>query len=219
MFELMRSTQEIEQALDELITEHYYSDDFMLTGVMRSFTECLPARERVIFCDVLLERLAREPTILNVLLCSSLDIPDIVPELTELLNEQAETSQLTRAILSVLKHYKDDAAYRAIERFLDSDQEDDALAALAKIDFVRSIPHLIRMLNRGYIINRCLHIFYERKKEVGLEGLIYELRTYAVANDAERIHRIGQVFASKTGDYNPFSQDEIATILIALQHT
>ena len=129
------------------------------------------------------------------------------------LNAETLVSERTREIIKALRQHRNDETYRAIERFLDSDQEMDALSALADIDFPRTLPHLARFLRVGHHNAACLNILHEQKKKLGLAALVSALKNYPAYNHHEFSYRVEKMFRSKKGLENPFREEEMRAIL------
>ena len=67
---------------------------------------------------------------------------------------------------------------------MDSDQETEALAVLARMYFARALPFVFRSIRKDHFLDTCLHILFERKKAVGFHDFVDELRTCSALNAA-----------------------------------
>lgn len=208
----MKSRAQIADELVALVQRHYYSEDFELLSAARAYHEQLDPAEREALRDVVAGRLLQEGTLVDVLLCSALEIPEAAPRLASLLLREESASQMSRALIQALQHYGGDEAYRAVERFLDSEQESEALRALAAIDFVRALPHLARLLDQEHHLDTCLHILYERRKRVGLPRLLHELQAASALQPRLLRDRLRRSLRAKTGEYNPFSEADLRAL-------
>lgn len=199
----LRTRDDLIAELESLLQQAYYAEDFELLWALKGFVDRLTTEERQSFEALALFRLREEPSIVNVMICSVLQAPEAVPILVSTLEAQPRTSLLTRALITTLGRQGDPSAYGAVERFLDSDQEGDALAALASLDFRRALFHVLRYARRGRLVDHGLHILHDRKKRVGLGGLAEDLQSQAALvegmPDCVRI-----LLDAKQGDYNPF---------------
>lgn len=101
-------------------------------------------------------------------------------------------------------------------RFVDSDQENEALRALARIDFARALPHFISALRRDPQRDLCLHILHDRAKCVGLPALAAELRQLVVQPAPELGGRLALALRAKRAPFNPFAEADLAILLAAL---
>jgi hypothetical protein len=212
----MRDTEALAQALEQLIGESYYSEDFELLSRLRAFHDALPAPERERLGEVALQRLLDQGSMVDIMLCGVVSVPAAVPELIRRLNAEPRTSQMTRVLMTSLQVYREPAAYGAMERFLDSDQEQETLLALARMDFVRTLPHLLRLLRKDAYLDPCLHILHERRKEVGLEGLLHELRLCVASGPGWLRERFRLVLRAKKEPYNPFEEADLVRLERAL---
>ncbi len=212
----MQTLDEMNQAIDSLVNQHYYSEDFELEAAMRAFYERLSDHEQAVCHQALIERLRVDPSILTVSLCSQIPIPEAAPLLASALNGEKTSSQRTRSIMAALRHYDDAHSFTAVERFLESDQEPEALQQLARIDFNRVRPHLMRAMTRPHLHPFCLQIFHEQRKRGGLEALADTLASWAAPDPETFEMRLRDVLSCKKGDYNPFSIEEQQTLLRAV---
>ena len=135
----MRTMEQLENELDDLIRRNYYAEDFELRWTLQQFGESLPAEDLAFFHQVILRRLTDDPSIMTVMLCSTSLVPEAVPILVSVLDDHPEANMLTRAILSTLGRYGEPSAFPAAERFLDSDQEPEALTCLARLHFMKAL--------------------------------------------------------------------------------
>ena len=213
----MMTPEEIGRQLDDLIQAHYYSEDFELVSMMRSFAAGLSTEDRLVLGQLINRRLLAEGSLVDVLLCSVLPSPLQAVALIQLLDRQQQTSPMTRALMEALRHMNTDGAFRAVERFMDSDQEQEALFALSCIDFQRATSYLVRALKKDGNLTACLHLLYERKKRVGMDQFLHELRAMAFAYGADIRARIERAVRVNVPPYNPFQPAELDQISDALR--
>ena len=209
----MQSYQEVEAELDRLIERHYYAEDYELRWALHHWQDALPREEQHHYHEIALRRLGDDPSIMSVVLCSASRIPEAVPMLTALLQQQTETSVLTRAILDTLERYGDPSAFSTVERFLDSDQEIEALQCLAKLHFARALFFIIRSARRPHLRDVGLQILHDRKKDVGLDGVIEELNGFMARTRLPVKRRVRQILGCKKEPYQPFAALEIEAVL------
>lgn len=209
----MRTDQEITNEIDQLIAGHYYSEDFELLASLRAFVDPLSPGEKEHVRALALKRLMLEGSLVDVLLCSVIDVPSAVPVLAERLGREPVTNQVTRTLIQALRRYHTDEAYTAVERFVDSDQELEAIDALADIDFRRTIPLLVRAMGKSHQHGNLLHLFHRFAKERGVDGLVDELRVSSATRSTRFMPDLEQVLRSKKEPYNPFTEEQILHIL------
>ena len=212
----MRSREEIADDLDRIITAHYDREDFELLSAVRAYRDALPPPERDELGAVVLQRLLREDSIVDVLLCAVVEVPAAAPLLAAKLDRETVPSQTTRALLTALQHYRGDAVYAAVERFVDSDQEHEALQALARVDFRRAAPHMARALRRDAQLDLCLHILHDRLKAAGRAALADDLRALAAYAGAGLGARVARALRAKPAPFNPLTEEDIVFLLAVL---
>lgn len=208
----MRSAAQIEQELDRVIRGSYYEEEFELLWTLRRFGSSLTGVECERFREIAIRRLADDPSILSVMIVSAVRIPASVPILCSILDRQSQTGMLSRAILSALGEYAGADAFTSVERLLDSEQEQEALSALARIDFPRSLFYIIRSAEREHLLDACIQILHHEKKKAGLRRLIRELEAHAKISEQPVADRVEKILGCKSGDFNPFTKDEMEEI-------
>lgn len=213
----MKQVEEIDRELAALVEKNYYGDECELEHVLRQYFEGLEPVERESFKQVVLKRLAREVSAVNILLAGVTAFPEVVPVLVSVLNAESKTSQITRSLMNVLRNYNDEAAFKAVARFLDSEQEIEALMCLCGMNFLKALPHIKTAVRRDHLFDACLQVFYERKKAVGLDGLQTDLRALMFDNPSQVRDRLRKVFLAKRGKYNPFTPEEVVEILAGFE--
>jgi hypothetical protein len=213
----MRTTEQLEHELDSLIRQNYYAEDYELRWILKRFEAGLAAGERERLHAIVLGRMVDDASILNVMLCSASRVPEAVPILASVLDRQPEADMLTRAILSTLGDYGDPSAFSSVERFLDSDQEAEALLCLARLHFTRALFFVIRAARRAHLRDVCLQVLHERKKRVGLVRLIDELTEHARGSRQNVFKRVQATLRTKDDPYNPFDAEEREAILAGLR--
>ena len=205
----MKTQEHIARELNELIQDHYYREDFELVSSLRAYQEGLSPAEREALQEVVLRRLFDEGSMVDILLCSVVEVPSAAPVLALKLDGESVPSQLTRALITALQGYHGEEAFRAVERFVDSDQEGEALAALARIDFVRALPYLARALECEHHLGPILHILQARARTVGLQALVLELQAGAARLPVGFRAGLRRALDAKRDAYNPFSAVEL----------
>jgi hypothetical protein len=209
----MKNKQQISTELADLVQSHYYSEDFELISSVQAYQATLSGDEAALLTDVVYRRLLDEGSIVDILLCGVARVPSAVPVLAEKLNRADISNQMTRALIVALQTYASDEAYTAVERFLDSDQEMETLQALARIDFVRTLPYTVRLMRKEHYHPIVLHMFYDRMKKVGLNALIADLKQSSTTQSDAFRESLLKTIHSKPNDYNPFSEEEIQALV------
>ncbi|HMP89352.1 MAG TPA: hypothetical protein PJ991_04075 [Kiritimatiellia bacterium] len=213
----MKSTEQIAQELNKLIEAHYYSEDFELLSSIRAFADSMCEGDKDTLAGIVMKRLMDEGSIVDILLCSVLSIPSAVSILAGRLSNENVPNQITRALISALRKYKNDTAYTAVERFVDSEQEMEALQALAEIDFVRTLPLMSRLMQKEHYHGIVLHILHLRMKEVGIDQLIRDITLTSISTSTSFKDSLVKSLNSKKEPYNPFRESEILRIIKAVR--
>jgi hypothetical protein len=204
------------RTIDAFVESHYYSETHEFESAARSFVNSLCDGLRDVYRRTVLERLQKDPSLVNILLCSGGEIPGAGPWLAARLDEETSASQVSRALIRILADYPGEDEYRAVARFLESDQESEALRSLARMDWERTLPRLLKAAENPGLHTPVLHILHERKKAVGLPILIQEWTTFAAAHLRFDAASLKQVLTGAPAPYNPFQANEIAALLNAL---
>jgi len=212
----MKSLSIIADELDKIISAHYYSEDFELISSMKAYYHSLDSFEKTYLEQIVLRRLMSDGSIVDVLLCSVVNVPSAVPVLSSRLNQEVSSNQVTRTLIAALRMYRSDEAYTAVERFLDSDQEIESLQALAEIDFRRSIPHIVIALKKEFTHGVVLHILHDRVKTSGISVLVDDLCNSSATRNATFKTLLSLALHSKKYPYNPFSESDIQHIINSL---
>ena len=213
----VKTVEQIREELRELESSHYYSEDFQWLSAVRAYHDALQGEERESFHRVLFKRMMDEGSMTDILLCSIVPVPEAASVLAAKLDRESVPSQLTRALITALQHYRGDDVFRAVARFVDSDQENEALRALARIDFARALPFVARALQKEHARDLVLHILHDRCKEVGIDNLILELRAFAAGRaDPALLAAFSAAAHGKAAEYNPFSSAELQRLRTAL---
>jgi len=212
----MKDRNAIAHELQELIQRHYYSEDFELVSAVRAFQAGLSIPERDELRAVVLGRLLDEGSMVDILLCSVIDVPSAGPVLAHKLDRESVPSQLTRTLITAVQSYPGDEAFRAVERFVDSDQEGEALAALARLDFNRAWPYLVRAMDREHFHGPLLHMLHERAKLVGVPALALEIKALAQRGPGALPEQLRRVLLAKPAPYNPFMGEDLERLRRAL---
>lgn len=209
----MKTRDNIEREIESLLLQNYYGEDFEVDSLFRGYVEGLTVTERDLMQEVVARRLVMTGSIVDILLCGVLPVSGAGPILVNLLNAESRTSQVTRMLIQVLRQYPGEEAYRAVERFLDSDQEVEALPALAAMDFSRTLPSLVRNLRKPQFQGVLLHCLYDRCKASSLDQLIGELKDYGTACAVNFGSDLEAVLRSKEGRYNPWTPEQISALV------
>jgi len=202
----------IQTDLERIIQANYYSEDFELISSFRAYEAERSEEEKDLLAEVVFERLCREGSLVDILFCSIIDVPSAVPVLAEKLNREPQVNQVTRSLIQALRRYCSDDAYTAVERFLDSDQEMDALAALASIDFARTLPHMVRLMKKDHYHGVVLQMLRERMKRVGIEPLVEEMKKSSATHSRSFRENLHKALGSKTAEYNPLDSSQISVL-------
>lgn len=213
----MKTMEALRDELEMIIGRHYYSEDFELVPVFQSFVAGLRVEEREVLAEVIMSRLSSVGSLVDILLCGVVDVPAAVPVLAERLNQENQTNQVTRALIASLGRYTSDEAYRAVERFLDSDQEMEALQVLGRIDFARSLPYLARCMVQLPAQGVVLHIFHAYAKAHGMEALIRVVQQSSVSKSTAFRNQLKATLQAKSDAYNPFTPSEREQVMQAFQ--
>lgn len=209
----MTSANSFHQELESFFEQNYYSEDFELQAAIKGWRDRLSNAEQEGFDRAILERLEDDPSVLNITVCTRLEIPDAIPLLVDLLNREADTSQRSRTIMAALQHYSEDTVFTTIERFMDSSQEREALRILSVMNFKRARPYLFRAMFREGYEEECLHILHRAVKKFGLAEVITDLKSWSEDRPARFRKRLKKILRSKAPAYNPFTGHEITQIL------
>lgn len=212
----MKDRQAIAAELQELIQRHYYSEDFELASAVRAYASGLAGPEQDELRAVVLGRLLDEGSMVDILLCSVIDVPSAGPVLALKLDRESVPSQLTRTLIAALQGYPGDDSFRAVERFVDSDQEGEALAALARLDFSRAWPYLVRAMDREHFHGPLLHMLHDRAKRVGVPALAVEINALARRGPGAVPGVLRRILAAKPPPYNPFTAEELQRLQLEL---
>lgn len=208
----MKDKQEIHRDLERIIQANYYSEDFELISSFRAYEAERSDAEKELLADEVFERLCAEGSLVDILFCSIIDVPSAVPVLAEKLSREPQVNQVTRSLIQALKRYSSDDAYVAVERFLDSDQEMDALQALASIDFARTLPHMVRLMKKDHYHGVVLQMLRDQMKRVGPGPTIEEMKRSSTTNSTAFRESLRKVLASKSADFNPLDPAQIAAL-------
>jgi len=213
----MKSREQIAGELARLEAANYYSEDFEWLSAVRAYRDGLSHEELAELRSVVLQRLLAEGSMTDILLCSLVEAPSAAPVPAAKLDRESVPSQLTRALITALQGYRGDDVFRAVARFVDSDQENEALRALARIDFARALPFIARALQKKHQRDLVLHILHDRAKQVGVASLLMELRAFSAGwNDPGLPALIRLALAGKAEPYNPFTPDALKQLMDGL---
>lgn len=212
----MLTDQELNERLDAHFQANYYTEDYEIQWSVKNWRDSLEKAERERFDRIIVQRLMEDPSVLNITVCTRLQIPEAVAVLSHLLEQEVGTSQRSRTIIYALQNYQTDLAYQAVERFMDSDQDREVLPILARMNFQRAKSHVLRAIFRRGWEKECLHIFYQQKKSRGMKNLIENLTEWASPNTFRFRRRVRKILKSSPADYNPFSSQEVEEILAAI---
>lgn len=210
------TTESIQAAIDGLARRMYYSEEHEIHWAARELLESVPPEDLSRFRDTFLQRLQEDPSVGNIFFAGSFGFPEAAPMVADQLRAEEEVSHLTRTMMYVLaiigRNNPAARAYEAIEPYLDSTQEQEALQFLAQLDFERSLPHLRAALRVDDHLKNCLHIFHARRRASDLETLCANIKML-VGTDSELQYRFKLTLTIQQDPYNPFNQDERNTLL------
>ena len=212
----MKTREQIDTELHKLVESHYYSEDYELEWAAKKYYDALSAEEKDEMESVLVERLTGAPGMSDISLCARLGAISLTPYLSALLDKQAHSTSMSRALLAALSNQPDEEAFTSVERFIESEQEGDALVCLARMNFKRALPHLRWAIQQSHLHNFCVHAIHEFARHAGMEVAIHHLRELAAPNPDKLRPHLEKVLTSKKGDFNPFSEEELATLLAAV---
>lgn len=209
----MQTKDELNAAVERIVQAHYYDEDFQLLSSFQAFVSGLDNAEKDALAELAFERVVRDGSLVDIILCSVVDVPSAVPVLAEKLSREPQTNQITRTLIAVLGRYATDDAYVAIEPFLDSDQEMEALQSLARIDFIRTLPALVRRMKKDHYAGVILQILSYRIKAAGLARVIDDLRQSSATQSAGFGALLRKILRSKDAAYNPLTAAEVDAII------
>ena len=210
------SGNDLHEALDRLSESHYYAEEWEFQAAARAWNDALDPAAQALFPQVLWQRVERDPSVTNASLCVVFPFPELEIPLAAALSRQPETSHLTRSLIAALQWQRGDAAFRAVERFIDSAQEMEALLALVRIHPDRAVPYMRRAVMEDRLIETCLHALAQLRATSGMEAAVGHLKSVCVGEGARLLRRVRAMFAIKTVENSPFSPDEIRHMLGAL---
>lgn len=213
----MISAEEVVAQLTQLLEDSYYSEDFEIIAAVRHFHASLDAAGQSHLRAEIRRRLQAEGTIVDVLLCAAVPSPENARELAVLLDGEGEATQMSRALIRALCETGNPAGFSAIARFIDSDQELEALAALHRLDFFLALPWLASRMGKPGYDDTCVHILASRKQEAGLPQLIDDLRSFQSRDTRLFRREIARLANVKPEGFNPFRIDERLIIERALE--
>jgi len=212
----MKNADDIQADLDRLIESHYYSEDYELEWAAKRYYDGLSDPEQIALEGVMVRRLTAQPGIADISLCARLGSRSLTPFLSALLDRQETSNAMSRAILAALAHQPDEQAYPSVERFLDSEQEGEALLCLSRMNFHRTVSHLRWAIQKDHLHNFCIHAFHEQMKHMGMEALLEGLKTLVEPEAARLTGHVQKILTSKSGSFNPFTDEELELIMAAL---
>ncbi len=212
----MKTAADIEHDLEALARDHYYGEDYEVAAAVEAYAGGLGAEELDLLKHGVRARLARDASQLHAIFASVLRVDGADALLAEALAREPRVSQRSRALIQALTRFPGDTAFQAIERFVDSDQEIEALQALAAMDFPRALPMVRRALGVDHLLPVCLHILRDRARTAGIERLVEDLRGAAGADLEGFRERVAACLASKAGAYNPMPPEDARRILAGL---
>lgn len=209
--------QQMDRAIDAFVEAHYYSETHEFEGARRGFVASLCDGMTEVYRHTVLERLQKDPSLVNILLCAGGGIPGAGPWLAARLDGETAASQVSRALIRVLADYPGAGEFDAVARFLDSEQEGEALGSLARMDWLRTLPILFAAAGKRALQASILHILHDRRKEGGLPALLQDLTVFTITHPRFDAAGLAQVLTDTPAPYNPFSPDEVSMILGAFK--
>ncbi len=212
----MKTRETIEADIERMVAGHYYSEDYELEWSGKAYYDGLTGPEQELFQGIMIARLSGRPGLADVSVVTRLGVPAFTPHLAALLDREDSSSAMSRALLAVLSHQPDEQAYMAVERFLDSELEGEALTCLARMNFHRALPHLRWAMQKAHLHNFCIHALHEFKQHLGMEALLEAVKKL-VEPDADALGpHLAKIMRSKSGAFNPFTAEEIEEVLTVL---
>lgn len=212
----MKSDGEIEAELERLLLQHYYSEEFELQAAVTAWRMDCDPEEQAGLDRIFHRRFLSDPSLVHISLARCFSGADLEALLVEQLNFQSDGGQKARMLLVALRPYRSPQAAEAVERFLDSSLEMEALHALAEVDWSCATKHLPRLLRKDGMVETCLHVLHEHRKRVGWAMFLADVRPLAGPDPAWMAQRFASMFAIKTPDKIPFTPAEQKEILNAL---
>lgn len=212
----MKSEQDIEADLLKMVNDHYYSEDYELEWSSKHYAEALSEDERDLLDQVLIRKLTSDPNLAYVTIVTRLERPALTPYLATLLEKEPHSTAMSRSLLTALTHQPDEQAFSAVERFMDSDQEGEALTCLARMNFDRVLPHLRWAMQKDHLHNFCLHILHEYMRHKGLEALLHKVQELTQPERERLVPHLRKILTSKRGEFNPFADAELDALLAVL---
>lgn len=213
----MRAREQLTAELQDLVASHYYREDFELAASARAWHDQLPADDSAQLRAIVLERLTREPTLVELYLVQAMRLAEAAPALVAWLDREQAATPVSRALMAALPAGAGDAAYRAVERFVDSDQEWEALRALGRLDFPRTRSRLLSAARRDSHLDLALHMLHDRRKELGWPAFAAETRAWFTTCPPADRSRLQRVLQAKSDSFHPFPAAERAELLAWLK--
>jgi hypothetical protein len=211
----MKSKPQLDRALQAWLQVHYYDEDYELAAAFAAFQADLSEEEHAALRALLADRLAADPTLVDVLLAGRAGATEAAPVLTGLLEQQSDAGMMARALIDTLAVLEHTPAYDAVLRFLESDLEMEAFLCLAQLDFTRCLSVILRGEQRPYIRKAHLQALGRHRKHQGLDALRDALRTAAPAWPRAS-EALEAVLTGSAADHNPFSPGEVELLLYAV---
>lgn len=212
----MKTEDDIQADLDTLVQGHYYSEDYELEWAAYHYYEDLRPEEREPFEGAMVRRLSGHPGMADISLCARLGMPVLTPLLAGLLDREERSSSTSRALLTALSHQPDEQAYVSVERFMESEQEGEALLCLARMNFQRTLPHLRWAVQKEDLHNFCIHALHEYKQKAGMGKLSDAIRELVEPDRDVLAPHLQKILTSKSGRFNPFDADELERLMALL---
>ena len=210
----MKPKQELQAALESWLQAHYYDEDYELAGAFAGFQQDLCEEERAVLRTVITERFAADPSLVDAMLAAQTQAREAAPLLVEHLQRETDAGMMARTLIHALAALEHADAFDAIERFLESDLEMEVILCLARLDFERTLPVLLRVESRPHVHKACLQALHEVRARRGMDALIAALRT-AVGNVPDACTALERILRSSDRDHNPFTTEEIGRLIRA----
>jgi hypothetical protein len=209
---MSKTSVDIEADVERLIAAHYYSEEHELEWASKQYYGELDEAGKQAFEGVMMRRLTGAAGLADVSVCSRLGAASLTAPLAALLNRQADAGAISRAVLVALMRQPDEQAYEAVERFLDSELEGEALQVLTRMNFRRALPHLRWAIQKEHLHNFCLHAMHDEMKHVGMEALLESVKLLVEPDRSMLSEHMKKILGSKVGDFNPFTESELAEL-------
>ena len=210
----MKSKQELHAALRAWLEANYYAEDYELVGAFDQFRGGLNEQEQATLRTVLAERFAAEPSLVDIMLISLAGAREAAPALLQQLERETAAGNWARALIEALTALEHAEAYDAMLRFLESDLEMETIPCLARLDFARTLPLILRGDERPHILKAHLQALQHCRARRGMDALLSALRR-AAPDHPDAAAALAALLHGTGEEHNPFSEDEAEALVRA----